>query len=297
VEQTDSPDAASPLPPSKKRKDVKAVDFSCWEGVKCAPLELFEGHLLKGWSYVVARFSWNIVRKAPNRQGVLERLTLLACVFPSQKEYVMGNLFSTIHLWADCYRAWEFTGEVEFSEVAEHWFKSFKGILKGNTVGLLEYPDFIVEASEKRNAVTYDIRRLKIVTGKLPVVAGRLAADGWRPILDTVFAYMGENQVSLMIAFSAVSDSSQYDLITEANVCTKDILTSCGYDTPSPSQANLLSLFSGRVLLSEELLLDPRFAGHVQPSEGASRAVLFVVGRHDRKVSQIKYWDRLFFHS
>jgi len=132
------------------------------------------------------------VRAAYNDKDILERLTLLAYFHPKLRGYCERNLCDTRQWWAECYTCWDFSAGVQYSTVAELWFLSIESVLDGTTVPLTGALDLMRRVVKKRHEVTYEPQAFKLSTRTFPKLFAFLKDQGYKDILDNIFAYIGE---------------------------------------------------------------------------------------------------------
>jgi hypothetical protein len=288
------PDSVLQLVDSAKDKKVKITgymegakyqDFFLWKDqsgveIRPCPQELMRRRKpLATWTIQEANWWFYFVRVARDDLDLLRRLTALAFFHRNMTAYVKRNLAPTRHLWGDAYFIWEFTKGVQYSLIAECWFRAIVHHVGMNTIALVKLPEEMLKVAEKRVAITYNQGDSNAACFEVPYQIRLLEVEGLSTLCKAVQRLAGDEPIVQQLLFHTVLEGVTYEVANASRMVHKADFDQAGFDFPNGSDLKWISVLNNRVEVDSELLSHPLFAAHQNPPPGSSTAWVFRVKR------------------
>jgi hypothetical protein len=278
-----------------KRKSVPDQNFEVFEGIRVSQACLDQQRWAPStaWTAPEATKWFAFCKAAVNERDVLERLTLMVWFHRNTQQYVVQRLGRTRDLWADCYKAWEFTAGFVYSSVAEHWFRSITSHLKKQQVPLTGVIGMMREVAEKRERVTYDRQGEHAVLSTIPKLKMILSEQGLEDVVKLISEYVLGGRESLTVEgrsqrqsgdctlaalLDVIREALEYKVIGEYESLSEEAFKLAKYSEPDASGYLFTRVLSGRINVE---VSDVLFDSHEQPprQEQPYARKLFAVGR------------------
>jgi hypothetical protein len=287
--------AASVAQRKKDREEsLKKLASTCaqiFPGVACADPAALRFLPSPKLTSIEAQRWFLFCKAAPTRYEVLSCLTLFAACHQSQTSYITRTLAPRLNLWADCYKAWVFTLGLQYSSVAEHWFRSIMHVHGKELVPLTGVIGAIKNVAKRREVVTYQANEKHLVKITYNELLGDLRAQGLANVISPLIRYAlpegaiqsrkpGPGLVTLHLLLSVVKQALAYRCEGPYDILTDDVFQSVKYGSPDSSAARFCRILAGRVQVAESLLEHGLFRKHVQPAPDPE-ARLWVIKRRD----------------
>lgn len=274
--------AETGAPKVKKSRNSLQIpaNFVLFANVKCADPSTLPFKPITTWTKIEAMRWFDYCKKAPCKTEIYERLTLLAACHPSHAQYAKGQLASTVELWADMFKVWEFTQGAQYSTVAEHWFRSIMHLMKKETVPLFGILETMRRVVKRREAVTYTRKDVRIERVALEALITMLEGQGLKKSLRALMVYILPNPndsqgpkdtrkraglATLFRILEVMKNACEYRSQGPIDLLDDATFKAAGYERPDASAVRFCKLLSNRVVISEPLARRDVFKGHKQP--------------------------------
>ncbi len=213
------PSAATPETSSISRASLEEAEDEHEEDSELLNREVLPEKLRIRKSLTYSASQWfYFLKSAESVAQAMERLSLFAREYPTQKSYVEGNLTKTIKFWADIFFSWDLDFGIDVSSLHEGVHNTWKSQLKNNVLQPNVVPDYLRQRMRLRD--WHAVQRNEKLAS-LSSIQDRLKTVGFGKVVDVMEKTCSKEAQAYFLNQLNVADGYQHrSVVPSAEVLT-----------------------------------------------------------------------------